>query len=40
LDDPEQAQQMGQAGRKRLETVFSQQTMIDQTAALYREIMP
>jgi glycosyltransferase involved in cell wall biosynthesis len=39
LDDPERARQMGQAGRQRLETVFSLESMIEQTAALYREIM-
>jgi glycosyltransferase involved in cell wall biosynthesis len=33
------ARQMGEAGRKRLEQVFSVETMIAQTAALYHELM-
>jgi glycosyltransferase involved in cell wall biosynthesis len=38
LDEPDMARRMGEAGRRRLETVFSQQTMIEQTAKLYREL--
>ncbi len=39
LDAPELAKKMGMAGRLRLETHFSPQRMIDQTIALYREVM-
>lgn len=39
LDNPELAKQIGENGWKRLETYFNPRRMIDQTAALYREIM-
>jgi glycosyltransferase involved in cell wall biosynthesis len=39
LDDPSRAQAMGTAGRARLQTHFSEQKMIEQTAALYRNVI-
>ncbi len=39
LDNPDLAQKLGAAGRERLETVFTPQRMIEQTAALYHEVM-
>jgi glycosyltransferase involved in cell wall biosynthesis len=39
LHDPLLAQQMGSAGRARLETVFSEEAMIEKTAALYKSLM-
>jgi len=40
LKNPQQMQAMGAAGRHRLENHFNPQSMIDQTAALYRELLP
>lgn len=39
LNDPEKARRMGEAGRQRLESVFSLQSMIDQTAAVYHRLL-
>lgn len=39
LDHPTKAKAMGEAGRNRLETVFDPQHMIDQTAAIYQDLI-
>ncbi len=39
LRDPERARHMGQAGRQRLATRFSEQGMVDATAALYHRLL-
>lgn len=36
LGDPEKRQAMGRAGRRRVESHFSQAAMLEQTEALYR----
>lgn len=39
LEDPSLAQRLGEAGRRRVEAVFSAERMAEQTAALYEELM-
>jgi glycosyltransferase involved in cell wall biosynthesis len=39
LDDPKKGSAMGQAGRKRVEEIFTIQSMVAQITELYREIL-
>jgi len=39
LDDPDQARRLGEAGRRRVESEFSVEQMVNRYASLYREVM-
>jgi glycosyltransferase involved in cell wall biosynthesis len=39
LDNPEQAREMGQAGRRRAEQLFDEKKMIDRICSLYEQLL-